>query len=448
MGRFTRVAAGMAVGGLVGGVALVRAHNRRRPAPPRAFDTAAQRVLVLGGGFAGLYLARSLARRLDGSGSAAIRVVDRAQSMTFWPMVPEVVPGAIQAPHVVRPLREELVRAGVEYVQAEVTGADCAHRVVHTSAGDMDYDILVVALGWETAFFDTEGAAGHCMTLQSLADAVAIRSRVIDQFESAAADRPHDLRFAVVGGGSTGVELAASLADLIDTLVSEYSAVPEDHVSLYVVQAKEDVLPHMEKGLRDAAAERLRHDRIQLRLGAPVKRVDERGVELADGERIAAGTVIWTAGVKANQVAKQLAGVALDSHGRIEVDERLRARAARGVYALGDIAAVNSDGRPVAPTAQAAVQEADVVATNIAADLLGGDTREFRYRDLGRLVELGGRFAVSEIAGVRISGWAAQMLWRAVYLVKLGDWRDRLHVAADWAIGLVEPVSVPRLRVE
>lgn len=430
------------------GAVLLRARNNERPVAGIPYDSAPTRVLILGGGFGGLYTARALVKRLARTDTVAVRLVDRSGSMTFWPMVPEVVPGSIQAPHVVRPLREELARAGVEFLHADVTGADTARRVVHTDTGDIKYDKLVVALGWQTAFFGTDGAREHAMTLESLADAVAIRTRVIDQFEAAAAGREHDLRFAIVGGGSTGVELAAELADLLDTLVAQYPTVDEDEVRLVVVQAKNDVLPHMERGLREAAEERLRKNRIELRLGAPVKRVDERGVELDDGTRIAARTVVWTAGVEANQVARRLEGLPVDDRGGIKVDATLRVHGVRGVFALGDIAAVRSRGTHVAPTAQAAVQEADVVAANVEAEILGGESIEFAYHDLGRLVELGGRFAVSEVSGVRLSGWTAQMLWRAVYLFKLGDWRDRLHVAADWLIGLVEPATVPRLRIE
>lgn len=430
------------------GALIIRSRSRRPAFAAIPYESAATRVLILGGGFGGLHTARHLARRLNGTDGVAIRLVDRMQAMTFWPMVPEVVPGNIQAPHVVRPLREELGRVGVDYVQAEVTGGECDARVVNTTAGDMEYDELVIALGWQTSFFDTPGAAEHAMTLESLADAVAIRARVIDEFEAASAGRAHDLRFAVVGGGSTGVELAAALADLVDTLVAQYPAIDPGEVRLTVVQAKNDVLPHMERGLRDAAEERLRNDRIKLRLGAPVKAVFDGGVELADGQRIEAGTVVWTAGVEPNAVARQLRGLPLDGHGRIQVDDQLRVDGKRGVYALGDIAAVRSGQQDVAPTAQAAVQEAEVAAANVSADIAGRAPVPFRYRELGRLVDLGGKFALSEVAGVRMSGWTAHLLWRAVYLLKLGDWRDRLHVVADWLIGAVEPRTVPRLRIE
>ncbi|HET7339244.1 MAG TPA: FAD-dependent oxidoreductase, partial [Candidatus Dormibacteraeota bacterium] len=405
MNRVAKTGIAIGAASLAAALAVIRTRNREPALPLAPYDSAPTRILILGGGFGGLNVARSLAKRLARCEQAAIRLVDRSESMTFWPMVPEVMPGSIQAPHVVRPLREELSRAGVEYIHAEVLGADCTRRVVHTMAGDMTYDKLVIALGWQTAFFGTQGADAYAVTLESLADAVAIRARVIKEFEAAAAGRPHNLRFVVVGGGSTGVEVAASLADLVDILLGEYPGVAEDEVRIVVVQAQNDVLPHMEQGLRDVAAQRLRKDRIELRLHARVQTVDAGGVQLSDGVRISGATVIWTAGVEANRVARKLSGVPLDSHGRVLVDHQLRVSGLRGVYALGDVAAATSDGRPVSPTAQAAVQEAETVAANIAAEVAGGASLEFRYHDLGRLVELGGRFAVSEVSGVRLSGW-------------------------------------------
>ncbi|HKC20313.1 MAG TPA: FAD-dependent oxidoreductase [Candidatus Dormibacteraeota bacterium] len=405
-------------------------------------------MLVLGGGFAGLSTARAIARSAQGGMHLGLRVVDRAEAMTFWPMVPEVIPGDIQAAHVMRPLREELVDLGAEFTHAEVTGGDLHKRVIETSIGAICYDRLVIALGWQTAFFGTPGASDHCLTLHSLADAVTIRNRVIGQFEAAAAGRPHDLSFVVVGGGSTGVELASAVADLVDILMPQYPTVADYDLHIVLTQARDDVLPHMEKPLRQAAASRLRDDRIDVRTEAKVSAVDARGVTLESGSRIAASTVMWAAGVEASSVARQLRGAQLDGGGRIQVDDCLRVRGVAATYALGDISAAHTDGRHVAPTAQAAVQESGAVARNLLAELEGVEPTPFEYRQLGRLVELGGRFAVSEVLGTQISGWAGHVLWRAVYLYKLGDWRDRLHVAADWLIGLVERPSVPRLRIE
>ena len=448
IGRVAKIGLGLGAGMAATGIAVSRARRARHRFPLAPYDAAKNRVLVLGGGFAGLTTARALARSATRQASLAIRVIDAAESMTFWPMVPEVISGAIQAVHVLRPLREELVDLGVEFVHAEVLGADLEKRTVKTSAGDIGYDRLVVALGWETAFFGTPGAADHCLTLGSVASAVAIRNRVIDQFEAAAAGRPHDLSFIVVGGGSTGVVLASSLAELIDILLPQYPAVSPDEIHLTLTQARGDVLPHMEKPLRQAAASRLRDDRIDVRTESKVSAVDAAGVTLEGGDRIAASTVMWAAGVQAGRVARQLRGARIDGRGRIEVDACLRVSGVDGAYAAGDIAGAKSGGAEVAPTAQAAVQEADAVARNIAADITQRAPAEFRYHQLGRLVDLGGRFAVSEVLGARISGFAGHLLWRTVYLYKLGDWRDRLHVAADWTIRLLERPSVPRVRIE
>lgn len=429
-------------------VTAVRARTRRRPFPPAPYDSAAQRILVLGGGFAGLTTARTLAKGFGAQLGIAIRVVDAAQSMTFWPMVPEVISGSIQAAHVLRPLREELVGLGIEFIHAKVIGGDLGSRVIETDAGTLPYDKVVIALGWETAFFGTQGAREHCFRLESLSDAVAIRNRVVQQFEAAASGRPGDLCFVVVGGGSTGVELAASLADLMEVLLPQYPSVGRDDVRLILTQAKDDVLPHMEEPLRQAAAGRLRDDRIDVRTDSKVSQVDERGVTLANGARLESSTVIWAAGVQPTATASRLTGADLDHDGRLQVDRYLRLHGRRGAYALGDNAAVTSGDTVVAPTAQAAVQEAAIAAANLLAEVRGGEPTPFVYRELGHIVDLGGRFAVSQVLGARVSGWAGKLVWRAVYLSKLGDWRDRMHVASDWLIRLLEPPSVPRVKVE
>lgn len=237
------------------------------------------------------------------------------------------------------------------------------------------------------------------------------------------------------------------MADLIEVLLPQYPGVSEHEVRLTIVQAKDDLLPHMEKPLRQAAASRLHKDRINVRTDSSVKSVDDRGVTLATGDRVEAGMVIWAAGVEPSPVVRNLRGLPLDARGRVEVDDCLRAAGLQGVYALGDVAAVQSDGEDVAPTAQAAVQEAVVVARNLLADVAGGSLHAFRYRNLGHLVELGGKFAVSQVMGARFSGLTGHLVWRAVYLYKLGDWRDRLHVVSDWIIHQVLPPDVPRLRL-
>jgi NADH dehydrogenase len=437
---------GAAIAGVGLGIVAARSRNRRYSAV--SYDSAATRVLILGGGFAGLNTARTLAGHFGSTGGVAIRLVDQADSLTFWPMVPEVIPGTIQAPHVLRSLRELLVPLRVEFVRGQVTDIDLERKQVRTGAGEMSYDKLVLALGWQTAFFAIPGAAQHCLTLQSLRDAVAIRSRVVDRFETATSGRGTGLQFLVVGGGSSGVEVAAGMAELIDLLMPQYPQVDEREVCLTVIQATDDILPDMEEPLRKAAASRLHRDRIVLRTDSKVSSVDAGGVLLENGDRLEASTVIWAAGVEPNSIAHSIPGASLDSHGRLEIDDCLRVVGQPGVYALGDIAAVRSGGNSVAPTAQAAVQEAAAAAHNLAAEVMGGALRPFRYRDMGRLVDLGGRFAVSQVLGTRLSGMAGHLLWRGVYLYKLGDWRDRLHVITDWTIHRMLPPSVPRLRMQ
>ncbi|MGH7765066.1 MAG: NAD(P)/FAD-dependent oxidoreductase, partial [Candidatus Dormibacteraceae bacterium] len=205
LGR-TAVAVGVGFATVLAARAISRARARSTDRLPIPYDSASNRVLILGGGFAGLHTARRLATLMKKGPGVALRLVDSAESMTFWPMVPEMITGVIQAAHVMRPLREELVGLGVEFINADVKAGDLDRRTIQTSAGEMGYDELVIAMGWKTAFFGTPGAREHCMTMESLADAVAIRNRVIEKLEAVSSGHRSDLEVVVVGGGSTGVE--------------------------------------------------------------------------------------------------------------------------------------------------------------------------------------------------------------------------------------------------
>jgi NADH dehydrogenase len=316
---------------------------------------------------------------------------------------------------------------------------------VKTSAGDFGYDKLVVALGWRTNHFDVEGAEQHSLGVESIEDAIRIRDRVIDQLERATAQAlaGHTpdaglLEFVVVGGGSTGVEVAANLRGLLDDLLPSYPALRRGPTSVHLLQAAGAVLPHMDSRLRRVAAARLDAEAIAVQTNAVAAAIDPDGVRLSDGSRIDARTVVWAAGVKAAPAL----GLPVDDKGRVKVDDCLRVEGRHGMYALGDIAAVTSDGHPVPPTAQAAVQEADCVAANLVRELRHEAPEPFRFRYMGQLVDLGSRFAVSQLMGRKFSGGFAQLLWRAVYLYKLGGRGERARVVSDW---LLDAVSGPRV---
>jgi NADH dehydrogenase len=228
--------------------------------------------------------------------------------------------------------------------------------------------------------------------------------------------------------------VAANLRELLDELSGRYPNVPESAIKVHLLQARGQVLPHMEKALRRIAAARLRAQRIDLRTDAKAERVDDTGVDLEDGSRITARTVIWAAGVRPAAIAGSMRGLTTDDGGHLRVDEYLRVDGRHGIYALGDCAAVKSGGEPVAPTAQSAVQEARIAADNLVAELRGTWPKPFRYRSRGRLVDLGSRFAVARVLGTDLSGGLAQLLWRALYLYKLGGAANRARVLSDWML--------------
>ena len=449
MSRWLRIAGVVTPLALI--LTLVARRERRTPSPPLIpYHSAERKLLILGAGFGGFSVAQHLAGRLPAE--ASVLALDRHDFLTFWPMVPETIPASIEVQHALRPLPAELVRRGVNFLQAEVEEVDLHARRVKTSRGEFEYDRLVIALGWETNFFGVPGAEEHGLTVQSIEDAIRIRDRVIDSLEAAAAEVQAGrraggcaLHFAVVGGGSTGVEVAANLRELLYILLPQYPALSSAETKVHLLQAGDDVLPHMDQQLRRIAAARLGSEDIEVRTDARVARVDGSGVELSDGSRVEAELVVWAAGVRSTSLVSKIKGAAADDKGRLEVDEFLRLKQRTEVYALGDVAAVSSDGKPVPPTAQATVQEAAVVAENLLAGLSGGDLRPFTYHPMGTLVDLGSRFAVSQVMGRRVSGRLAQMLWRGVYLYKLGDGRDRLEVMLDWLVGWLAGPRVTRL---
>lgn len=430
-------------------LAVIRRRRRSYP-PPVPYSQAGTKILILGGGFGGLYTALSLGQRLQGNRDVSILLLDRNDFFTFWPMVPEVISGSIDILHLLRPLRGRLLQKGVQFIRAGVEDVDLENHIVHTSAGPIPFDKLVIALGWKTAFFSTPGAAEHALQLESIKDAVQIRNRVIECFEEAAAAHLEEtspdkvkLGFVVVGGGSSGVEAAANISGLISTLLPQYPFLDHNNVRLSIVQAHGDVLPQMEPALRHTAAGRLKDERVEVVTGTKVTAVHKDGVTLQDGRRIPANSVVWAAGVEPNPITRKIYRATPDHKGRLQTDEYLRLEGRSGVYTLGDIAAVSSEGQPVPPTAQAATQEAECAAHNLAAEILGRPLKPFKYEYLGQLVELGGKFAVSQVMGVRLSGMVAQLLWRGVYLYKLGDNKDRVKVVGDWILDLAwEPEAV------
>ncbi len=445
-------------GGLAAGGAAVAAGALRRylnpeprysPWEKRPYGEFEKKVLVVGGGFGGYAVTEKLTEMTRARDDVGVMMISRENFFTFWPMVAGTISSDIDTLNVAQPLRRALITAGASFRRAALRHIDYERRVAVAEGGkEFSYEHLVLAVGAQPNFFGIEGVAEHCLTMKGIADAERIRNRVIERFEDATladGDVPaSSLTFAVIGGGSTGVETAAEIDALItDALAPDYPGIRRDRVKVILLTRGKEILPELDPALRRAARARLAARNVEVLTNAAAERVEADRVILKDGREIETENAIWTAGGRPNELLKDL-DLPLTERDGVIVDEYLRVADRPGVWSLGDCAAVpnvlaeNEKERYVPPTAQAAVQEGYVAAENVLASLDGReeDLKPFEYRPMGHLVELGSEFAVNEVLGVRFSGLLAALVWRATYLYKLESPRGKAQVATDWILGL------------
>jgi NADH dehydrogenase len=402
-------------------------------------------VLVLGGGFGGVETARQLERRLRGRDDVEITLVSRDNFFLFTPMLHEVAASDVDITHIVSPLRALLRRATI--IVGEVGAVDLAGRRVRITHGfephdhELEYDQLVIAMGSTTNFYGLPGLAEHALTMKTLGDAIHLRNRVIALLEQAAAECETDARRAltvvVAGGGFAGVETIAALNDFVRDALELYPRLRQRDVRMVLVHAGSHILPELGEELGVYAAQRMAARGVEIVIGARVQSMDDQGVTLTDGRRIASSVVVWTAGTSPHPLLEEL-GCPLD-RGRVVVDETLAVPGWPGVWSLGDCAVVpdSRTGGSCPPTAQHALREARTVAANIVATLAGRPPRAFSFRTIGQLAAIGRRTGVARIFGVRFSGFLAWWLWRTIYLSKLPRLEKKLRVAIDWTLDLV-----------
>jgi NADH dehydrogenase len=406
-------------------------------------ENARPRIVVLGGGFGGVYTALNLERLLGTS--AAITIVSRDNFFLFTPMLHEVAASDIDITHLVSPLRALLKHATV--FTGEVVSIDCEARTVSVQHGidahvhRLAYDHLVVALGAVTNFFGLPGLERRALTMKTLGDAIHLRNEVIAALEEAdgecAAGAASELTFVVAGGGFAGVETIAGLNDFVREGLKLYPRVTPDRVRMVLVHAGPLILPELGEELGRYAQEALVASGVEVLTNARVAEYGTGEVRLADGRTIRSRLVVWTAGTSSHPLVLQLP-CQLD-HGRIVVDETLAVPGWPGVWALGDCARIpdRRSGQPYPPTAQHAIREARTAARNIAASIHGRPLVPFRFRTIGQLAAIGRRTGVARVFGVNFSGFFAWWLWRTIYLSKLPRLEKKIRVAIDWTLDLV-----------
>jgi NADH:quinone reductase (non-electrogenic) len=403
-------------------------------------------VVIAGGGFGGLYAARRLERRLPRH-SARIIVVSDLNFMLYTPLLPGAAAGTLEPRHVVVPLREELEWA--ELMLGRVTGADPGVNELYVRTLDqrdetLRYDQLVVALGSVSRVLPVPGLAEYALGFKSLADAIAVRNRVLLNLEIAEslpddASRREYLTFVFVGAGYAGVEGYAELQDYVTDIIDEYPRCRIAGTRWVLVEAQERIMREIPASLAEVAARELRRRGMEMRTGTTLERMDERSVVLSTGEQLPTRLVCWTAGVRTPGIVKQL-GLPLTKGDRIETDAAMRVKGRDNVWAIGDAAAVPDPAQrrrePTPQTCQHALRQGRVVGSNVASAIAGRRPRPFRYRTLGVFVDMGQHKAVATVLGLRLRGFPAWFAARTYHLWMMPGMGRRARLGFDWLIGL------------
>lgn len=403
------------------------------------------KILILGGGFGGLYAALELDRRLGGDPSVDITLINRDNFFLFTPMLHEVAASDLDLTDIVSPVRKILRHAS--FLEATVERVDLASRTVTVSHGrdrhehTLAYDYLVVALGSTTNFYGLPGLEERALTMKSLSDAVRLRNRLIAQLEEAdteCADAHRDqlLTFVVAGGGFAGVETIAGVNDFVRDALRYYPRARKGGVRMVLVHPGAVILPELGEKLGAYAQRKLAERGIEIHTNARVERVAGDTVVLSNGMEIGSATLVWTAGTSPHPLIANLP--CERNRGRLCVNEYLEVGGWPGVYALGDCALVpdTRGGGFHPPTAQHALREGRVVARNIAAAIRGGKRAAFAFGGLGQLAAIGHRTGVAKILGFTFSGFFAWWLWRTIYLSKLPRFEKKVRVAMNWTLDL------------
>ncbi|MGH2451683.1 MAG: NAD(P)/FAD-dependent oxidoreductase [Candidatus Limnocylindria bacterium] len=399
------------------------------------------RIVIVGGGFAGLHLVRRLERALRRD-EADVTLVDRNNYHLFTPLLYQVATGELPPHAVAYPLRRVTARAGYRFVRSEVEAVDVERRVVRTADGELPYDRAVIAPGSITNDYGIPGVGEHTLPMKDLADAHAVRKRIIRRFEEAEvagdpARRRRLLTFLIIGAGPVGVELAASMRDLMEnSLRPMYPSIDFSRdVTITLVDTSDRIIPQMDPRLSALAERRLLEQRIRLVKKTSVSEVSPERVLTREGIRFDAGTIVWAGGVRTSPL---VASLDLDhaKDGRLRVDRSFRTARAE-VFSLGDAAFFEDGERPLPQLAQVAVLQAPTVATNLARSLRGQPLAEYRHRPKGDLIALGRTAAGAHLPALRnvvFGGLPAWTAWRLYYLTQLLGGRNRLTLVTEWTL--------------
>lgn len=392
------------------------------------------RIVVLGSGFGGLWAARTLA-----NGPVDVRLIDRHNYHTFYPLLYQVGAAELEPEDIAQPLRKIFWKQpNVRFFLGEVQDVDLSARVVRIPDHEIHYDYLVVALGSKANFYNVPGVAEYAFTLKSLEQAVLLRNQILNSFERAACEEDKALQqswltFTIVGGGPTGVEFAGALMELTrGSLRKDFPNLDFRQVRILVLEASEQLLIGMPKELSDYAQSRLTKMGVDVRLKSQLVKVTPHEVILKDGTSIATRTVVWTAGVSGN-IPEDHWGLATNRRNQVEVLPTLQVSDHPEVYIVGDLAGIQQDGQPLPMVAQVGIQTGMAAGRNILRQVAGRHPLPFRYHDKGTLDVIGRNAAVAYIWHRAFRGYPAWLIWVGVHIFNLVGFRNRLLVMINWA---------------
>lgn len=403
-----------------------------------------ERIVIIGGGFGGLYAAKRLK-----NAPVEITLIDRRNHHLFQPLLYQVATGALSPADIATPLRTLLRnQRNTRVLLGEVTGFDLANRRVILTDGAVSYDKLIVAAGSGKNYFGNDHWMAKAPGLKSIEDATEIRRRILTAFEAAERTTDPDkmrawLTFVVIGGGPTGVEMAGALAEIAhETLKGEFHRINPSDARIILVQSGERILPTYSPDLSARAAAALERLGVEVLTGLRVTDIEEKGLTVSssrgDGgaEYISARTILWTAGVQASPLGRSLAketGAAVDRGGRVIVEADLSVPGHPDIFVIGDLAhCAHQAGEPLPGVAQVAIQQGRYVGDLIKRRLAGKRVSPFRYRDPGSLATIGRGMAVAELGRVRLAGWLAWEIWLFIHLMYQMDIENRVLVFIQW----------------
>ncbi|MDF0645172.1 MAG: NAD(P)/FAD-dependent oxidoreductase [Nitrospira sp.] len=403
-------------------------------------------VVILGGGFGGVYTALEFERILRRESSFDVTLVNRENFFLFTPMLHEVASSDLDMTNIVNPIRKLLRR--VEFFHGEVDSIDLEQRQIRVTHGQthhghtLPYDHLILGLGSVTNFYNLPGLADRALTMKTLGDAIYLRNRMIAHmeeanFECAASLRKPLLTFVVAGGGFAGVETIAGMNDFLREALPFYPHLRAEMLRLVLVHSGAVILPELGEALGRYAHEKLSARGVEIHTSAKVVNVSDEEVCLSDGTSIVSRTLVWTAGTSPNPLLATLP--CQTKGGRLLVNDCLQVPGWPGVWALGDCALIPDPltGGSHPPTGQHALREAKIAAHNVLASIQGADTRPFRFKTIGQLAAIGRRTGVARILGFNFSGVIAWSMWRFIYLSKLPRIEKKVRVVLDWLLDIV-----------